>query len=74
MKPENSFAVSRFKNRNGVFSWQVDGRIKGVSIRRNFKTPEGVAAERSKLEIVAEPVGRARVRKSEPGLCRSRPR
>jgi hypothetical protein len=43
MNPENSFTVSRFKNRNGVFSWRVDGRLKGVRIRRNFKAYEEAA-------------------------------
>jgi hypothetical protein len=38
MKHEQSFAVSRFENRNGVTSWRVDGRLHGVRIRRNFKT------------------------------------
>jgi integrase len=53
MNPENSFAVSRFKNRNGAFSWRVDGRLNGVRIRRNFKTQEEAAAEKSTLETKA---------------------
>jgi integrase len=48
-----SFAVSRFKNRNGVFSFRVDGSLNGVRIRRNFKTQEEAAAEKSALEIKA---------------------
>lgn len=48
-----SFVVSRFKNRNGVFSWRVDGRLNGVRIRRNFKTREEAAAEKATLEIKA---------------------
>ena len=48
-----SFVVSRFKNRNGVFSWRVDGRLNGVRIRRNFKTQEEAAAEKATLEIKA---------------------
>ena len=47
------FAVSRFKNRNGVFSFRVDGSLSGVRIRRNFKTQEEAAAEKSALEIKA---------------------
>ena len=49
-----SFAVSRFKNRNGVFSFRVDGRLNGVRIRRNFKTQEEAAAEKGALEIKTE--------------------
>ncbi len=48
-----TFLVSRFKNRNGVFSWRVDGRLNGVRIRRNFKTQEEAAAEKAALEIKA---------------------
>src|ERR1019366_10536966 len=51
MNHENSFCVSRFKNRNGVFSFRVDGRIHGVRIRRNFKTQEEAAAEKATLEL-----------------------
>ena len=47
------FAVSRFENRNGVTSWRVTGRLHGIRIRRNFKTREEAAAERSTLEIKA---------------------
>ena len=43
------FAVSRFENRNGVISWWVDGRLKGLRIRRNFKTQEEAAAEKATL-------------------------
>ena len=51
MNHENSFSVSRFKNRNGVFSFRVDGRLHGVRIRRNFKTQEEAAAEKAALEL-----------------------
>jgi integrase len=47
------FAVSRFKNRNGVFSFRVDGQLNGVRIRRNFKTQEEAAAEKAVLELKA---------------------
>ncbi len=47
------FAVSRFKNRNGVFSFRVDGQLNGVRIRRNFKTQEEAAAEKAVLEVKA---------------------
>jgi len=46
-----SFVVRRFKNRNGAYSWRVDGRLNGVRIRRNFKTQEEAAAEKATLEI-----------------------
>jgi hypothetical protein len=47
------FAVSRFKNRNGVYSFRVAGRRNGVRIRRNFKTQEEAAAEKATLELKA---------------------
>jgi integrase len=48
-----SFAVNRFENRNGVFSFRVDGHLNGVRIRRNFKTQEEAAAEKAALELKA---------------------
>lgn len=51
--PNQSFSVRRFKNRNGIFSWRVDGQLNGVRIRRNFKTQEEAAAEKAGLEIKA---------------------
>ena len=53
MKPNNQYSVTRFKNRNGVFSFRVDGRLHGVRIRRNFKTQEEAAAEKAALELNA---------------------
>ena len=53
MKCENQFSVSRFTNRNGVFSFRVDGRLNDVRIRRNFKTQEEAAAEKAALELKA---------------------
>jgi hypothetical protein len=47
------FAVSRFKNRNGVYSFRVEGSLNGVRIRQNFKTQEGAAAEKGTLELKA---------------------
>lgn len=49
-----TISVNRFKNRNGSFSWRVDGRINGVRIRRNFKTQEEAAAEKAAVAIKAE--------------------
>lgn len=48
-----SIIVSRFKNRNGAFSWRVDCRLNGVRIRRNFKTQEEAAAEKAELKVKA---------------------
>src|SRR5579885_2483858 len=48
-----TFAVSRFKNRNGVISWRVAGLLHGVRIRKNFKTKEEAAAEKAALELRA---------------------
>lgn len=50
---QSKFAVSRFENRNGVISWRVDGRLHGVRFRKNFKTKEEAAAEKSSLELKA---------------------
>lgn len=36
----SEFAVSRFKNRNGVTSYRVDGRLHGVRIRKTYRTRE----------------------------------
>jgi hypothetical protein len=47
------FVVRRFKNRNGVFSWRVQGTLNGIRIRRNFKTQEEAAAEKAALEVSA---------------------
>jgi len=47
MNQENQFSISRFKNRNGVFSNRVDGRLHRVRFRRNFNTKEAAAAERT---------------------------
>jgi integrase len=51
MNHENKFSVSRFRNRNGVFSFRVDGRLEGVRIRRNFKTQEEAATEMAALRL-----------------------
>jgi len=53
MSHHPTFAVSRFKNRNGVFSFRVDGHLHGVRIRRNFKTQEEASAEKAALELKA---------------------
>ena len=50
---QTEFAVSRFENRNGAISWRVTGWLHGLRIRRNYKTREEAAAEKSVLEIKA---------------------
>jgi hypothetical protein len=50
---ENSFAVSRFENRNDVISWRVSGGLHGVRIRKNFKSKEEAAAEKAVLALKA---------------------
>jgi hypothetical protein len=49
----SKFAITQFKNRNGSTSWRVDGRLHGVRFRKNFKTREEAAAEKSALELKA---------------------
>src|ERR1019366_6498328 len=53
MNVQPMFAVSRFKNRNGVFSFRVEGQLNCVRIRRNFKTQEEAATEKAALELKA---------------------
>ena len=50
---QTGFAVSQFRNRNGTISWQVDGRLNGVRIRKNFKTRDEAAVEKGTLELKA---------------------
>ncbi|MBI2512498.1 MAG: site-specific integrase [Opitutae bacterium] len=50
---QTEFTVARFENRNGTTSWRVSGWLHGLRIRRNFKTREEAAAEKSALEIKA---------------------
>ena len=50
---QSVFVVRRFKNRNVVFSWRVQGILNGVRIRRNFKTQEEAPAEKAALELSA---------------------
>ena len=51
MTHENQCSVRRFRNRNGVFSFPVDGCLNGVRIRRSFKTLEEAASKRAALEL-----------------------
>jgi integrase len=57
MNHENKFSVSRFRNRNGVLSFRVEGRLNGVRIRRNFKTLEEAATEKAALELKGLQIG-----------------
>ena len=55
MKQPPKLTVAPFKNRNGVVSFRVIGWIDGERIRRNFKTRAEANAEKTQLEIGAEP-------------------
>jgi integrase len=81
MNHENSFSVSRFRNRNGVFSFRVEGSLNGVRIRRNFKTQEEAATEKAALELKGLQIGsnlrsvttvlaEDQVREAEAAFCR----
>jgi hypothetical protein len=49
----SAFTVSRFLHPKAVTFWRVDGRIQGLSIRKNFKTRAGASAEKASLEAKA---------------------
>ncbi|ATC63128.1 hypothetical protein CMV30_03685 [Nibricoccus aquaticus] len=51
--PHQNFVVSRFKNRNGVITFRVEGRLNGVRIRKNFKSREEAIAEKGILDLQA---------------------
>ena len=52
MSPTNTpFALTRFKNASGTFSWRVSGWLHGIRIRKNAKTKEEAGAEKTLLEI-----------------------
>lgn len=52
-KNTTSFVLKPFKNRNGITSFRVSGWLHGERIRKNFKSREEAAAEKSVLEIKA---------------------
>lgn len=49
---QSVFDVRRFKNRNGVFSWRVQGTLRRPHPAK-FQTQEEAAAEKAALEISA---------------------
>src|SRR5665213_291922 len=53
MSTNTSFEITRFANRNGKPSWRVSGWLHGVRIRKNFKSREDAAVQKSVLEIRA---------------------
>ena len=53
MSNTTSFKIVRFKNRNSTASWRVSGWPHGIRIRKNFKSREEAAAEKTVLEIRA---------------------
>jgi hypothetical protein len=50
---QTEFDVTRFTNRNGTTSWRVTGWLHGLRVRKNFKTREEAAAEKSVFEVKA---------------------
>lgn len=50
---QTTFEVIRYTNRNGTTSWRVSGWLHGLRVRKNFKTQQEAAAEKSALEIKA---------------------
>lgn len=46
-----TFAITRFKNRNGTASWRITGWLHGIRIRKNLKSREAAAAEKAALEL-----------------------
>src|SRR5476651_912033 len=53
MSTYTSFVLTRFANSNGTPSWRVSGWLHGVRIRKNFKSREDAAVQKSVLEIRA---------------------
>jgi hypothetical protein len=53
MSANTSFELARFTNRNGTSSCRVSGWLHGVPIRKNFKSREEAAVQKSVLEIRA---------------------
>jgi integrase len=53
MSTHTSFDIARFTNRNGAASWRISGWLHGVRIRKNFKSKEEAAVQKSVLEIQA---------------------
>jgi len=41
MNHDHTFSVSRFKDRNGVFSFRVDAAWRGSKISQQKKSPHG---------------------------------
>lgn len=47
----NRVKIGKFRNTNGVISLRVEGMLRGIRIRRNFKCPEDAVAEVRRLEV-----------------------
>jgi hypothetical protein len=56
MSTHTSFDIARFTNRNGRPSWRISGWLHGVRIRKNFKSRDEAAVQKSVLEIRAAQV------------------
>lgn len=53
MSTKTSFVLARFTNRNGTPSWRISGWLHGIRVRKNFKSREEAAVQKSVLEIQA---------------------
>jgi integrase len=54
---DRALSIQRFENVSGTISYRVFGYLHGERVRRNFKTREEAAAEKTGLEIRAMQVG-----------------
>lgn len=50
---QTKFVIRKFKNRNGTRSFRISGFLNGQRVRKNFRTKQEAAAEKSVLEIRA---------------------
>jgi hypothetical protein len=57
MNHENKFSVSRFRNRNGVFSFRVDGQSQRRPHPPQLQDQEEAAAEKAALELKSLQIG-----------------
>ena len=53
MNQRSALVLTRYQNATGTTSWRVSGRLNGIRVRKNFKTREEAAAEKTVLELKA---------------------
>jgi len=68
---QTTFEVIRFTNRNETTSWRVTGWLHGLRIRKNFRTREEAAAEKSALEIKSAQTDHGMRTGDVPGVVKS---